>query len=65
MIADTVAIEWECRRQFEEDRVRVERDLARHKATQAALTVAMDLYIAQITAPWQALTEHIRALERV
>jgi hypothetical protein len=54
----------ECRRQAEEDRVRVERDLARHKATQAALIVVMDLYIAQITAPWQALAEHIRAMDR-
>lgn len=61
MSIDTVAIECECRRQFEEDRRRVQRLEQHQREIEAQMKLAMDLYIAQITAPWQALADQIRS----
>lgn len=52
---------FELSRQHEEDRARVARIVARQKLTEALLDAGVRLYIAQITAPWQALANHIRS----
>lgn len=51
----------EARRQFAEDRMRVERRQRRQRQIEAQLKLAIDLYIAHVTAPWQALANHIRS----
>jgi hypothetical protein len=58
---DTMQVEIECRRKAEEDRVKAEMALARQKNTEDRLNMAMNLYIAHITAPWQALADQIRS----
>jgi hypothetical protein len=58
---DTMQVEIECRRKAEEDRVKAEMALARQKNTEDRLNMAMNLYIAQIIAPWQVLADQIRS----
>lgn len=52
----------EARRQFAEDCMRVERQKQRQRQIEMQMKLAMDLYIAYLTAPWQALADHIRAI---
>lgn len=61
MSIDTVAIELECRRGVDEDRMRVERQEQRQRNTEAVLNMAMRMYIDTLTAPWRALAEQIRS----
>lgn len=53
----------EARHRFEEDQMRHEAQSRKYAAMQAALQSAIDLYIAQLSAPWQALAWYIRATD--
>lgn len=59
---ESARIEELCRK-FEEDRRRYERQRLHYEATQAMIQSAIDLYIAQLSAPWQALAWYIRATD--
>jgi uncharacterized protein len=60
---ECVRIYQEARRRFDEDQQRYERQRRQCELTQAAIQAAIDLYMAQLSAPWQALAWHIRATD--
>lgn len=60
---ESVRIYQETVRRIDEDRMRYERAQRHHEITQAAIQAAINLYVAQVSAPWQALAWYIRATD--
>jgi hypothetical protein len=58
---DTIAIEMECRARFQREQFEQAKIEARLAQARAMLDVQIQLAVAHLTAPWQALADYLRA----